>query len=389
MSIKDIFSRNYVLLCANNYFQFMAHFILMATLPLIATNIMGASKEEVGLINGMYLLGALLSRPIMGRLIDIYEKKKVLLLTFIFFLIPFILYFFVTSAGQLIALRLVHGCVFGALSTATMTTAAGTLPRNRMGEGIGYFAVCMTLGMILGPLVGLSLLEDNYLYVFISSLGFAALVFFSIAGLRRPDTEKSFRKNISTNNSISGWRRFVEPAAIPIGIIAGLTSFAFSSISTFITLYAEYLGQLSYAPYFYMSMAIIVVFSRPRVGKLFDKCGPTIIVHSALLIFAAGLFLLSFTTSGIILVLLGILIGLGNGNLFSSLQALVITVVPANRTGVGTSTYFIFFDGCAALGAILLGPITDVFGFEIMYRISAGILIFDCFLYYFFYQRCH
>ena len=75
MSVKDIISKNNILLCANNYFQFMAHFILMATLPLIATNIMDATKEEVGMINGMYLLGALLSRPIMGCLIDRYEKS--------------------------------------------------------------------------------------------------------------------------------------------------------------------------------------------------------------------------------------------------------------------------------------------------------------------------
>mgnify|MGYP000343706608 CR=1 FL=1 len=100
-------------------------------------------------------------------------------------LIPFILYFMMTSVSLLILLRLLHGLVFGALSTATMASVADTLPREHMGEGIGYFAVFMTLGMILGPLLGLSLLEYNYYYVYMSSLVFAALVFFAIVFLQK------------------------------------------------------------------------------------------------------------------------------------------------------------------------------------------------------------
>ncbi len=386
MAVKGIISKNYVLLCANNYFQFMAHFILMATLPIIATNIMGASKEQVGLINGMYLFGALLSRPLMGWLIDRYNKKKVLLYTFVLFIIPFILYFMINSVRLLILLRLLHGLVFGALSTATMTSVTGTLPREHIGEGIGYFAVFMTLGMIVGPLLGLSLLEYNYHYVYISSIIFATLIFFTIIFLRELNSHGTIKKRIY---DVSGLHKYFEPTAIPIGIIAGLTSFSFSSISTFITLYAAELGQLSYAPYFYMAMAITVFFSRPKVGKAFDLHGPNLIIQAALIIFASGLWLVSITTSGIALVLTGILVGLGNGNLFSSLQALVVTVVPASRTGVGISTYFLCFDGCAALGAILLGPLAAVYGFVVMYRIAAGILIFNCFLYYILYQRYH
>ena len=386
MSVKGIISKNYMLCCANNYFQFMAHFILMATLPIIATTIMGASKEQVGLINGMYLFGALLSRPVMGRLIDQYDKKTVLLYTFALFIIPFILYFIMTSVSLLILLRLLHGLVFGALSTATMASVADTLPREHMGEGIGYFAVFMTLGMILGPLLGLSLLEYNYYYVYMSSLVFAALVFFAIVFLQKSSHAETTRKK---NTALSRWQQYIEPAAIPIGIIAGLTSFSFSSISTFITLYAAELGQLSYAPYFYMFMAVTVLLSRPNVGKAFDVHGPNLIIQTALVIFALGLWLVSMTTTGVVLVLTGILVGLGNGSLFSSLQALVVTVVPASRTGVATSTYFLCFDGCAALGAIVLGPLAAAYGFPVMYRIAAGILLFDCFLYYVLYQKHH
>ena len=386
-SAKEILSRNYILLCTSNYFQFMAHFILMATLPIIAVDLIGASREQVGLINGMYLFGSLVSRPFMGRLIDRYDKKKVLLCTFIFFLMPFISYFFVKSAWLLIGLRLIHGLVFGALSTATMTSAAGTLPREHMGEGISCFAVFMTLGMIMGPMLGLKLLEADVLYVYIASLTCAAMVFFAIIFLRGTLLQDHrIRKETET---MAGWQRFFEPAAIPIGLAAGLTSFSFSAVSTFITLYADSIGQLAYAPYFYVSMAVTVFFSRPQVGKMFDRYGPNAIIQSALVIFAVGLLLLSCTKSGAVLVLAGIIVGLGNGNLFSSLQALVVTVSPVSRLGIATSTYFICFDGCAALGAISLGPVAAAFGFIIMYRIAAAVVLSDCFLYYFLYQRNH
>ena len=47
----------------------------------------------------------------------------------------------------------------GVTSTAAAAVAALVLPLSRKGEGIGYFALSTNLAMVVGPLVGLLLMQ--------------------------------------------------------------------------------------------------------------------------------------------------------------------------------------------------------------------------------------
>ena len=46
--------------------------------------------------------------------------------------------------------RLLHGFAFGIAGTATGTIIAQVIPMSRKGEGIGYFALSMTLATAIG-----------------------------------------------------------------------------------------------------------------------------------------------------------------------------------------------------------------------------------------------
>ncbi len=63
--------------------------------------------------------------------------------------------------------------------------------------------------------------------------------------------------------------------------------------------------------------------------------------------------MLSF--NGWVLLIAGIALGIGYGNLSSCMQAIAIKVSPSNKYGLATSTYFIGLDIGIGFGPSLLG----------------------------------
>ena len=68
-------------------------------------------------------------------------------------------YFGAASMGLLLLVRFLHGAAFGATHVATGTVVAGVVPRERYGEGIGYFTLSQILATAIGPFIGLRLIQ--------------------------------------------------------------------------------------------------------------------------------------------------------------------------------------------------------------------------------------
>ena len=83
--------------------------------------------------------------------------------------------------------------------------------------------------------------------------------------------------------------------------------------------------------------------------------------------------MLSF--NGWVLLIAGIALGIGYGNLSSCMQAIAIKVSPSNKYGLATSTYFIGLDIGIGFGPSLLGLFTNMISYSQLYGIM-GILGF-------------
>ena len=89
------------------------------------------------------------------------------------------------------------------------------------------------------------------------------------------------------------WHDFVETKAIPIATVGFLTAFAYASIMSFISVYAETKGVFEYVSLFFIVFAATMISVRPFTGRLYDRKGPNAVIYPSLIFFAAGLFLLS------------------------------------------------------------------------------------------------
>jgi MFS family permease len=180
---------------------------------------------------------------------------------------------------------------------------------------------------------------------------------------------------------------FIEPKALPISFIVLTMTFCFSSVLSYINLYAIELDLVDAASFFFIVYTISVLVSRPFTGRLMDSIGANYVMYPAFFVFGAGMLLLSTANSAVPFLMAGALIGLGFGNISSISQTIAVTVVAPHRMGLATATFFIFFDIGNGFGPSLLGLVIPVTGYPTMYAILGIAVIAMSFLYYLLYGK--
>ena len=104
-------------------------------------------------------------------------------------------YYLSSGIGVMILIRVIHGFGFGLATTYFTTIAAENIPEDRRGEGMGYFGVGETMAMSVGPLMGVSILENGHFgSLFMSCTAFILLALLTTIFIsRKPDTANELR----------------------------------------------------------------------------------------------------------------------------------------------------------------------------------------------------
>ncbi|MGN1400829.1 MAG: MFS transporter [Bacillus sp. (in: firmicutes)] len=315
---------------------------------------------------------------------DSIGRKKVLIVALLIFAVSTVAYAFSSSYLSLLVIRFVQGIGFGIATTATGAIAADLIPDSRRGEGMGYYALFMTLAMVFGPYLGLTVIQHaSFSMLFFLCALFAAtsLILASAIGLPGARHDKVIKKGPFSLSSI------IEKSALPISITASFIGFSYSSILSYVSLYAESIGLTSIAGLFFIVFASVIILSRPFTGKWFDLYGENRIVYPALMLFLAGIFILSFPVNGFFYLLAAAIIGLGYGAAIPSFQTISIKHAAPERRGMATATYFIFFDIGVGLGSFMNSLFSANFGYERMFLIGSGFILISLVCYYYLYGR--
>lgn len=378
---SKLWTKDFIVVSSINFFLTLIFYLLMVTIAVFAVDEYSASTSAAGLVTGIFIIGALIGRLFIGRLIVTFSRKKILYTGLILFTLTTAFYFFELGLGFLLINRLVHGITLGMASTATGTIVAQIIPSSRKGEGIGYYSMSATLATAIGPFIGLYLSQNasfQTIFTFCVALGVISLMiaFF----LYVPPLDGSAKKAEVRGFKLSN---FVEPKALPIAFITLAVAFCYSSVLSFINFYAMDIHLVSTASFFFIVYAAAVLASRPFTGRLMDKKGANFIMYPAFFLFGAGMFLLSTAGTSFIFLLSGVLIGLGFGNMQSTTQAIAVKLTPPHRMGLATSTFFIFLDAGLGFGPYLLGFVIPVTGYSTLYVILGFAVLASSLLYYF------
>lgn len=371
--LEKIWTKSFVSISLTQFLVFTVFYALLTTLPIYVINQLGESQSKAGLVVTSMLVAAILIRPFSAKILELLGKKRGLVITVILFTLTNFFYSWMNAFIPLLILRFVHGMSFGIVSTATPAIAADIIPKTRKGAGMGYFAMAMNLAIVAGPFIGLTLLQFvsfNALFMVLNIFMLIGVIFsFNVQHREAPQVEERAKQSGLTLSDL------IEVKALPVSMIGGLVGFAYATILSFVSVYAEELGLASSASYFFLVFALVMVASRPYLGRAFDEKGPKFVLVPSLLIFSGGLLLLGFTTSAFVLLLSAGLIGLGYGSLLPGFQTMAIETTDHHRSGHAISTFFIFYDIGIAAGAFVWGLISASYGFGSMYIASAVLVI--------------
>ena len=274
---------------------------------------------------------------------------------------------FASTISAIYGLRLVHGIIFAIATTTAAALAALILPPTRKGEGIGYFALSTNLAMVVGPMIGLLLMEHFSATALFAVLSLLAAISIALGGQKLPNEVILPQKNSARTLSFG---TFIERKALAPALIAGILFFAYGSVLTFIPLYTRSLGLSSETSLFYACYAGAILVTRPFIGRVFDRKGPDYTVYPGLIFFAAGMFLLGTITGLSGLIAAALLLGAGFGAVTPALQTLAVRSAPATRAGVATATYFWALDISVGLAAAGLGIVAVTCGYTFTYSVA-------------------
>ena len=376
-----LWTKNFIILSLVNFFLTLIFFLLNATIIVYTLDKFNASTSQAGIAAGIFTIGTLTGRLFAGKVTHSAEPKPILIIGLIFFTLTTLLYFINYGITFLILIRFINGIAMGIASTVVGTVVDITLPTSRKGEGISYFAISTALATGLGSFIGLYMSQHasfDMIFSFCLLLGIISLATAFFINLPILKTTEIKHENLGFKLS-----SFIEPKALPISIIILTMTFCFSSVLSYINLYAIQLGLVETASFFFIVYTATVLVSRPFTGRMMDKKGANFIMYPAFIIFGAGMLLLSSASNSVTFLLAGALIALGFGNISSITQAIAVNSATPHRMGLATATFFIFFDIGSGFGPSIHGLIIPTTGLNVLYAILGIICFATCILYYF------
>ncbi len=373
-----LWNRSFILCLFNNLFLFIFYFAQTTILPIYILNELGGTLTQAGLAMTLFMLSSIAVRPFSGLIIEKLGRKKTLYLSESLFCLFAVAYIFADNLTALLVIRFLHGIWFSILTTVTVPIANDFIPAQRKGEGMGYFVMSVNLGIVLGPLLGLTLMQD-FSYLFVTSIlaGIIVLGFifcFMIPIAQYIPTPQPVQRRLSLDD-------FMEKKALSVSVLALLISFSYASIMSYISPFADAKGLLEYAGLFFVVFAVAMMSLRPITGKIYDRKGPSYVIYPAIALFALGLALLSQIQTLTGFMLAAVCIGMGFGSVQPCLQTLAIQRAPKARIGHATSTFFTCYDIGIALGSLLLGLMIAKYSYSFAYLVCAALTVLSLIFY--------
>ena len=402
-------------------------------LPVIIADLGGSQLQYTWIVTAA-LLASTASTPIFGKLADLFDKKKLLLMAIGLFCVGSLLAGSAQSPNTLIAYRTIQGVGMGAQMALVQVTIASIISPRERGKYNGYMGAVMAVATVSGPLIGGLIVDTPWLgwrWTYWSAIPFSLIAIWVLhrrlvvppTARRKPKVDyagsalivlsvtllllwlsfagtyfewASFQSAAMVGGAVLGGvvfvlveRRAAEPV-VPLWILTERTT-ALSIVASFsvgIIMFAApvFLGQYfqigrGYGPatagLLMVPMMLGVFLSSTIAGRLVSRKGTwKRYVIAGLSVQAVGVGLMATVGASTPLWLVGgylALMGIGQGASMQNLVLAVQNTVPLKDMGAASSAVAFFRSLGGAIGVQVLGAIlTAHIGSLLVSRLSAA-----------------
>jgi MFS family permease len=361
-----LWTRGFVIITLENFLVAINFWLMMTVVSKFATDRFGSSAALAGFASSIFIVGAVVGRPVCGKWVHRIGQTKTLYVGLALSLALSLAYFAAGNMGLLLLVRFLHGAAFGFSHVAAGTIVASVVPSKRYGEGLGYFTLSQIMATALGPFIGLLLIRHgSFDSVIIACAIASAAGLLIMPVLSVKDVELTAEQVEETKGFRLG--SYIEPKVVPVALVVMVVYLCYGSVISFLALYSEEIGLMGAAGFFFIVYATVTFLTRPFVGRRFDAKGENSVIY--MLLIAAAIM------------------GLGYGAIQSSGQAIAVKVTPPHRSGLANSTFYTFADIGSGVGPLLCGLLVPLTGYRGMYLAMAIVAVGGLVLYYALYGR--
>lgn len=350
-------------MAASFFFMFSTMFVN----PLINgyAKELGASSAFAGIIVGIMSLAAMFLRPVAGNLTDKFSKYRLSFIGGVLIFIGVMGYVLTPSSGWLLLFRLINGTGY-VLCTVCMTTwLAFLVPRQHVGEAMGFYGLMNALAMALAPAVSINIYQKiGYRTSLLASAVSALLMIVAIQFVgdhalpkKRVRTQKKSFKIIQFN-------------VLPVAILTTLFAIPYFVTQADIVAYVEQKHLTVAVGSYFLIYAIVLLIIRVGLKRYFDTVRFGVWLWLSLVSTAAYIILLAVMNNDWQMALAAALMASGYGIIYSVLQSTALLLAPIEEQGLASATFYLGLDIAMAFGPMISGVIDSALPIEWFYPVE-------------------
>lgn len=350
-------------MAASFFFMFSTMFVN----PLINgyAKELGASSAFAGIIVGIMSLAAMFLRPVAGNLTDKFSKYRLSFIGGVLIFIGVMGYVLTLSSGWLLLFRLINGTGY-VLCTVCMTTwLAFLVPRQHVGEAMGFYGLMNALAMALAPAVSINIYQKiGYRTSLLASAVSALLMIVAIQFVgdhawpkKRVRTQKKSFKIIQFN-------------VLPVAILTTLFAIPYFVTQADIVTYVEQKHLTVAVGSYFLIYAVVLLIIRVGLKRYFDTVRFGVWFWLSLVSTAAYIILLAIMNNDWQMALAAALMASGYGIIYSVLQSTALLLAPIEEQGLASATFYLGLDIAMAFGPMISGVIDSALPIEWFYPVE-------------------
>lgn len=381
----EYWQKNLIILWVATLIGWSSYTMIMPFLPIFLLDDLGAPAEKVTYWAGVAFSAAFLSgifmSPIWGAYADKKGKKKITVYTG--FAVGFIYCFYsvIQTPEQLVLLRFMHGAVSGFTATA-LSLVADSLPKEKMGWGLGLMQVAGSGGSILGPLLGgilanifgirLSFVAAGLLFL----LGALTVYFFVQSPPQSSTHHNSFKENlqIAWNNKpllyLLSTACIISMSAMSIQPVLPMHIIALQGSSENAVMISGFLFSLT---------GISGILAAPLWGMYGQKIG----FHQLLFFVLLGVGFVqgmqAFTTTIVAFAMVQLLLGVFIAGVAPSINSVLVDLAGDSFRGRAFGLSSSFNQLGAMLGPLIGGVVGGMWGIKYVFLMAGSVICLGAF----------
>lgn len=359
--------------------------LLMPVIPLAVIET-GGSERMAGLSTGIFMGATVSTQYFTPRILRRVGYFPVMAIAGLLLGLPAVIHAFSLGTSAVVAVAIIRGVGFGAVTVAEAALIADLVPPHLVGRSSGLFGVVVGFTQLVGFPLGMWV-YDHFGGPSVFGLAAVYAIVGSCAAFGLPVKDRSQEQPTKTTTkkkpaTVGTWKL----ATVP-GLLIATAAVGFAAFSTFLAPAAADIDPAKAATVAGLTLAVVgaaQTFARAFAGWWADRVGEPGKLAVIGLLFAlvgvlAGGVTISAEPQGAALVAacLGAAAIFGAGFGFAQSEALLLLFyrLPRERSAEASALWNMCFDSGTGAGAIVLGVVAGAFAYQGAF-FGAAIVIF-------------